>query len=425
MRDTNPATGKGWTPEEEELIAKAAARKRQSCRGRPARDDSAAAVDLAYRRNASANVASWPLHARRESSPASFPERYALRFAKRIFFRDTQRERNLAKELSNRSAPTTRKPEESLTTSPQACALAGRGLPPYGVLKLMYRVLQLDLPTDHKLTLEIMAVHANPDGSSCCPSVATLMSGTRLSDRGVQKVLRILEEASYIRQIGKAKGGRGKSAEYRITLEAGDKTMLDKYLAEAAETRRRNRNPEPGSPFVKDKTPNQEAENLVKTPNRDVTNPEPGSPDLRSITKSKNKRPLGGATAPSGGTSQPAQAAASPLVPHRTLLPQQKRWIDIRFLQNYAVALLRNKLAMDDVDLSLELKEYAAHNDKRYFDAWPGANPPIQQAIINARAVLRDEATAAAGSIAGDGKFPPTRSTNAKVVPPKKAKAAG
>lgn len=131
----------------------------------------------------------------------------------------------------------------------------------------------------------------------------------------------------------------------------------------------------------------------------DISAPESGYPDSR----------LPPLEAPPN--REPEKLAAPPLI-----LPQQQRqrWNEIKFLQDYGAALLRNNPNIDDGDLAEHLKEYAAQNQKPYFDAWPGANSPIAQAIINARAIVRDEKL-------GRAK-PPARPRSA---PQKKSAVAG
>lgn len=57
----------------------------------------------------------------------------------------------------------------------------------------------VDNPTS-KLVLIGLANHARPDGTASFPSISTLERYTRLSDRAVQKHLRLLEENGLIRR---------------------------------------------------------------------------------------------------------------------------------------------------------------------------------------------------------------------------------
>jgi Helix-turn-helix domain len=53
-----------------------------------------------------------------------------------------------------------------------------------------------------RLVLIALADHANDDGAGACPSVATLMKKSRLSERAVQYALRTLEDLGEIEQTG-------------------------------------------------------------------------------------------------------------------------------------------------------------------------------------------------------------------------------
>ncbi|VWC78653.1 gp60 [Burkholderia aenigmatica] len=61
-----------------------------------------------------------------------------------------------------------------------------------------------------------LADHSHDDGTHIYPSVETLAGKTRQSPRAVQYQLRRMEQAGWLILVGEAKGGRGKSREYRI-----------------------------------------------------------------------------------------------------------------------------------------------------------------------------------------------------------------
>ena len=64
-----------------------------------------------------------------------------------------------------------------------------------------------------------------------------------------------------------------------------------------------------------------------------------------------------------------------------TATPQQRRFALIDRLTDAAVEILERKPHCSHGDLTEELKQWAALNDVPYFDAWPGAATPIEQAI--------------------------------------------
>lgn len=61
-----------------------------------------------------------------------------------------------------------------------------------------------------------LADHAHDDGTHIFPGIASLAEKTRQSERAVQYQLRSMEKSGWLILVGQAKGGRGKSREYRI-----------------------------------------------------------------------------------------------------------------------------------------------------------------------------------------------------------------
>lgn len=77
-------------------------------------------------------------------------------------------------------------------------------------------VLRKAETTSHadRLTLIALADFTNDDGQ-CWPAVATLVKHTRLSERGVQKALRSLEDSGFIEKVGRTTRG---CVRYRLHL---------------------------------------------------------------------------------------------------------------------------------------------------------------------------------------------------------------
>jgi len=94
----------------------------------------------------------------------------------------------------------------------------------------------------------------------------------------------------------------------------------------------------------------------------------------RTESKEINLRPLTRPSSVSCGKSANAKPST----------PQQRRFAIIRSLTNAASAILAQKPNCQIGDLTEELKQWAAANGVPYFDAWPGAATPIEQAITNA-----------------------------------------
>lgn len=119
-------------------------------------------------------------------------------------------------------------------------------------IRLMSRVFESTFPAMEKLVLLAMADHARDDGTGCYPSIATLARKTSLSERGVQKVIGRLKSKHLLTSRGKAKGGRGVTVEYDVTLEKGERCSgFRNEKGERECSKRVNRgaeNPEQGSP---------------------------------------------------------------------------------------------------------------------------------------------------------------------------------
>lgn len=78
-----------------------------------------------------------------------------------------------------------------------------------------------NVPPTPSHVLLVLANYADQDGV-CWPSVATLARKTRLSERGVQKALRVLEAEELIAALPDRRVlGRGSSIRYRLQLRKG------------------------------------------------------------------------------------------------------------------------------------------------------------------------------------------------------------
>jgi len=109
------------------------------------------------------------------------------------------------------------------------------------------------------------------------------------------------------------------------------------------------------------------------------------------------------------------EKAASPLVPHSSLkkkkrekTPQQQRWAAVAALAREVESILRRDRRIAEGDLVEDLKKFAAVNDIPYFDGWPGAASPIEQAITIGSQRIREEEEATASQRRERG-IPPAR----------------
>ena len=89
-------------------------------------------------------------------------------------------------------------------------------------VRVMSYVFDLDIPPHEKFVLLAYADHADHDGGSVYPSIATIARKTSMSERTVQRITRALEEKGYLIPCGGQKGGRNISAHWSIPMIKGD-----------------------------------------------------------------------------------------------------------------------------------------------------------------------------------------------------------
>jgi helix-turn-helix protein len=167
----------------------------------------------------------------------------------------------------------------------------------------MGAVFELEISASEKLVLLAMADHARDDGTGCYPSIETLARKTSQSRRGVQKIMRKLEEIRGLIEPSKVSQGR-RTTEYRITL--GNREQGSLLVAGV--------NREPGSLLVTgaNREPGSSQPRTRKQPtaNQETRNREPGSPEpLRTVIEpSKEPRPHTARPAPPHSASFPANS---------------------------------------------------------------------------------------------------------------------
>jgi hypothetical protein len=139
--------------------------------------------------------------------------------------------------------------EHDLPRTPRPAATAQVGAVS---VRLRGLIFELQIPASLKLVLLAMADHARDDGTGCYPSVELLARKTSQSRRGVQKIMRRLEEAGLISPSRVSRGGPRRSTEYKITLANSERGSL--FASTQPRTPGRltanasARNSEPGSP---------------------------------------------------------------------------------------------------------------------------------------------------------------------------------
>ncbi len=226
------------------------------------------------------------------------------------------------------------------------------------------------------LVLLMIANHAHTDGTGACPAIPTLAAETRLTERGVRYILPKLELSAELvieRDAGPygthlyslpgvVRDGfnlRGLPANFAGRKQEGKPAASGNLSAKFA----------PASGNLPAKSGNSSGKSFA---------PEP----KRTETKDQNLRPLPRPNSISCGKSENKKAAT----------PQQRRFAIVGRLTEVAVEILDRKPDCSDGDLSEELKQRAANESVPYFDAWPGASTPIEEAIRIARARRRKTA---------------------------------
>lgn len=77
---------------------------------------------------------------------------------------------------------------------------------------------QMDLASSEKFVLLRLADHADPDGGSVRPGIASVAAHTGLGERQVQRYIKSFVNRGYLAIEANEKGGRGKTTEYRFTF---------------------------------------------------------------------------------------------------------------------------------------------------------------------------------------------------------------
>jgi hypothetical protein len=216
----------------------------------------------------------------------------------------------------------------------------------------MAAVFELDITASEKLVLLAMADHARDDGTRCYPSIELLARKTSQSRRGVQKIMRRLEDTGLIAPSRLSRGGPRRSTEYKLNLANSELRSL------FAST-------EPRMP-------------VHATANVGACNGERQAKQTRTgfaRTIKNHQEPSSNLTRPSPRSSSPVEKESPKGSTHRV------RYVQIGRLANRATELLKADPHKTLGDLSEELKQWGAGNDIPYFDAWTGVATPVEQAI--------------------------------------------
>lgn len=206
-----------------------------------------------------------------------------------------------------------------------------------------------------KLVLLSLANRHNLEKGACWPSRSKLAADCGVHDTTVKRCLRNLVALREVTiEERPDENGRHESNFYRLP-------PVEKWLTEGRSQLPRGAHSSP--PWGAHSTGggcSQLPEPVIEPVKNQIQN-------LRPLTRSSSTPPCG------------------KVEREKTATAQQRRYAIIRRLTDAAERILARKPACSDGDLAEELKRWAAKEDVPYFDAWPGAATPIEQAITNAR----------------------------------------
>lgn len=197
-----------------------------------------------------------------------------------------------------------------------------------------------------RLVLLAIADCANATGWDAWPSMAELCRKTRLSERGVQKAIRRLEEMGEL--MVTVNSGRGRTNRYRVVMETPNGVRGSEVVNPEPGAPRTEFAPEPGSP----QTPNV----VRETPNH--VHPEPSEPTTGTVTERGAREAVDAPRA--AGHERPAGLTAIP--DGFSVTDSMRRW---------AVATFGERL-----DVNFETAQFISHyrstgaSRRSWPDAW-------------------------------------------------------
>jgi Helix-turn-helix domain len=199
-----------------------------------------------------------------------------------------------------------------------------------------------------KLVLLSLANRHNLERRACWPSRSTIATDCGVHDATVKRCLDNLVNLGEVSiEERPRESGPHQSNLYRLPL-------VEKWLAEG-------RSRHPGGAHSTSPRGADSAKGGCSQRPEPVIEP----------VKNKNLRPL----------ARPSSTSCGKSVTAKPSTPQQRRFAIVGSLAELAFAILTEKPGCQIGDLTEELKQRAANNGVPYFDAWPGAATPIEQAI--------------------------------------------
>jgi Helix-turn-helix domain len=238
------------------------------------------------------------------------------------------------------------------------------------------------------LVLLMIANHADTTGVDAYPKVETLAAESRLSERAVRYILAKLARSSEL--VIESNAGPYGCHRYSLPGVTRDGFNLRGLPANFA-GRKQQGSAQTGGNLPAKFAPN--CGNLpAKAGNSSGNSYCPRTEENRN--QRENLRPLTRPNPPTCGNLGPddSEESQKPWLgkgkgrKKTAATPQRRRYAITRRLTEAATEILHRKPGCPHSDLAEELKQWAAKRGVPYFDAWPGAATPIEQAITIATA---------------------------------------
>ncbi len=233
------------------------------------------------------------------------------------------------------------------------------------------------------LVLLMIANHADTAGVDAYPRVETLAAESRLSERAVRYILAKLARSREL--VIESNAGPYGCHRYSLPGVTRDGFNVRGLPANFAGRKPQGRTPASGNLPAKfaPNCGNLPAKSSISSGNSCCPRTE------ENRNQRENLRPLTRPSSPTCGNLAPDESEESqkPWLgkgkgrKKTAATPQQRRYAIVDRLAEGASKILDRKPDIPDGDLAEELKQWAANESVPYFDRWPGAASPIEQAI--------------------------------------------
>jgi len=246
------------------------------------------------------------------------------------------------------------------------------------------KVWHSDLNSDLKPLAACLADEANDRGDGIFPSIAYLAWKLSTSPRTVQRGMRELRNMEVIKQVGSKKFGRVLVPVYRLFVsrlpyrppwrfQQGDTDDVTPMSPRGADGVTKT---------LDGVTPMTRRGDTTVSPNP-LEDPleRPVSQNLRPLARPKATSACGNLGSDGSEESQKPWLGKGKGQGKTAATPQQHRFAVVGRLAEAAAEILHRKPDLPHGDLTEELKQWAAKEGVPYFDAWPSAATPIEQAI--------------------------------------------